>query len=141
MVTDFEIKRPDVKGSERYNLGPVTRGDVYCSPWCGAKCTKAAFEDSTAKADALCAQMGAGWKPRVWENMGWYYSIQKGCVTIRQDGDRYSAWIEPRLEAAGRTMVQFIEYADTPEDALGFATQAARTHVARLNHALEDVFA
>jgi hypothetical protein len=119
----------------------VLRGEIYCAPWCGRGCTLEAYNSACTAADELIARMGDGWAPHVWENMGWHWSIQKGCVTIRKEGLRYSAWIEPRLESAGRTMVQFIEYADTPEDALGFATQAARTHVARLNHALEDVLA
>ena len=59
---------------------PVHRGKIYCSPRCGGKCTHAAFLKATRDAEALAKRVGDGWKPRVWENLGWHYSIQKeGC--------------------------------------------------------------
>lgn len=53
---------------------PVRRGPIYCAPFCGAKCTWAAFQKATRDAAALCKRLGKGWKPRVWENLGWHYS-------------------------------------------------------------------
>jgi len=128
---------------------PVRRGNDYCSPKCGFGCKLASYDRAAGEADALAQRMGNGWEPIVWENCGWNYMVKKECVTIHVDrrgsgisGDweinGYSAWIEPKIVIGG-TSVQFIEHAETPEDALGFATQSARTHVARLNQALADV--
>lgn len=125
---------------------PVLRGEIFCSPWCGCRCTLAAYTAACAAANVLAARLGEGWEPVVWENGTWHYRVTKGCVTVRPERgtDRWSAWIEPKIAVGGgqtKTAVQFIEYADTPEDALGFATQAARTHMAHLAQALEDVLA
>lgn len=54
---------------------PVRRGAIYCSPACGGGCTWAAFQEATGNADALAKRIGGGWKPRVWENLGWHYSV------------------------------------------------------------------
>jgi len=128
----------------RFDAPPILRGDTFCSPWCGCGCTLASYNAACAAADELAARMGSGWAPDVWENGGWNYRVRKGCLTIlpQRETQRWSAWIEPKIAVGGgqiKTAVQFIEFADSPEDALGFATQAARTHMARLSQALEDV--
>lgn len=58
---------------------PVRRGPVYCAPWCGGGCTHVAFVSVTKAAAALAKRMGKGWKPRVWENLGWHYSVISPC--------------------------------------------------------------
>lgn len=141
-LTDAQ-KQLHVRGNDRYALPAILRGSVYCAPWCGAHCTKAAYDRAVVDADALAARLGDGWSPRVSENMGWHYEATKGIVrvipstsggTINADWtvDSYSAWIN----FPGH---QFIQHADTPEDALGFAVQEARTFVARLNQVLVDL--
>lgn len=57
---------------------PKRRGKIYCSPACGLGCTHAEFMTATRKAKALVKRLGAGWKPRVWENLGWHYEAVKG---------------------------------------------------------------
>jgi hypothetical protein len=128
-------------------------GSVYCSPRCGYRCTKVAFDRATAEASALAARMGDGWTPCVWENGGWYYAVTRGCAKIAVDLARpinvisgewavegYSAWLEPQTGVnSGPCAVQFIVHAETPEDALGFAVQDCRTHVLRLQSALRDL--
>jgi hypothetical protein len=134
--------------SEHFNIPPRLyeggHGPAYCSPWCGFDCTKAAFDRATTEAAALAARMGPGWEPRVWENGGWNYDVHKGVAVIHTSmvcGSRlignwtvggYTAWIN----APG---IQFINSAETPEDALGISKQQARTHVAKLNDALDDI--
>lgn len=54
---------------------PVLKGRIYCSPFCGGKCTLAAFKIATKSADKLVELLGSEhWKPRVWENLGWHWS-------------------------------------------------------------------
>lgn len=65
-------------------------GDLFCSPACGHKCTRAAFDKATAGAAALVASLGEGWMPKVWENGGWYFHATKGTATVNYcegDGD------------------------------------------------------
>ena len=60
----------------KYSWEPVRDGDIYCAPACGARCTHDAFIQANEDAEALCAKLGPEWKPRVWENMGWFYSVK-----------------------------------------------------------------
>lgn len=58
---------------------PVRDGDRFCAPACGRGCTYAEWRAATAAADKLCADLGAGWTPRVWDNLGWHYSATSAC--------------------------------------------------------------
>jgi len=83
------------------------RGVIYCAPWCGAGCTWAAFQEATRRADALVKSLGAGWKPRVWENMGWHYEAVNGIIEIKTDRHRgktnYSAWCQSSPQVIGES--------------------------------------
>ena len=134
---------------------PVLNGKIYCSPRCGCKCTKAAFDRATKEANALAGRMGEGWEPNVWENCGWHYSVAKGAMSIHtiyrnkrhKDGgfvvERYSADFDAAsIERSTYTQaVQLTAHADTPEDALGFVTQDARNLIQRITEALAVVTA
>ena len=55
---------------------PERNGEIYCSPACGRGCTFQEYELAMYNAGALCKLMGAGWSPRVWENLGWHYTAK-----------------------------------------------------------------
>lgn len=118
-------------------------GQFYCSPACGGGhfCRKEWHDKAVEAADALCARLGDGWKPHVWENLGWHYHVSKGVATIYQSGKgedaAFSAWIEPGV--IQDRAIQIIATADTPEDALGFATQDARTLASRIAEVLSQI--
>lgn len=61
---------------------PVKRGDSYCSPRCGCGCTWADYCLAHTRGDELVAQLGPTWEKRVWENMGWHWSVKKGVMDI-----------------------------------------------------------
>jgi len=129
---------------------PVLSADglVYCSPRCGFKCKKADYDVAVIEGDTLAARMGDGWEPLIQESGGrWHVSVTKGETKISVHHDyrqhppgptTYMAWIEPGVLIRQQT-VQFIESADNPEDALGFATQSARTTISRIEAALADI--
>ncbi|RWH52192.1 MAG: hypothetical protein E5V72_02000 [Mesorhizobium sp.] len=139
--------------AEAIDLGrvPVRNGPYYCSPRCGGGkfCRHEWYEAAKRNAEALASRMGEGWEAEVWENLGWHYRVQKGCVTIYVNEYKnlgfdpevgypvrsYSAWIQPGI-VVSNTVIQIIESAGTPEDALGFAVQAARTAMSRMGEAL-----
>ena len=62
---------------------PVLIGDTYCSPACGFRCTKAAYDEACAKGEELATQLGSDWKSDVWENCAWHYAAQHTKENIR----------------------------------------------------------
>lgn len=61
---------------------PVLRGEIYCSPGCGGGCKKSDYDKAVEKAGLVAAALGYGWKPRVYENLGWHYEVTKGQATV-----------------------------------------------------------
>lgn len=87
------------------------RGDVYCAPACGFGCKWTAYETAVENASALAAQLGEGWEPRVWENVGWHYSAQTTDRRIKvhpggHDADgtvvSYTAFVSAEPSSGGR---------------------------------------
>ena len=62
---------------------PKRRGKIYCAPACGRECTFSEYTQAVNSAKALVRKMKTkGWKPHVWENLGWHYKIVRGRVSI-----------------------------------------------------------
>lgn len=83
---------------------------IYCSPACGANCTRFDYGLAVKRAAALCKELGAGWVPRVSENLGWHYSAVSACGRwkVCSDGGSYTAFLgDPgaggRWAASGKT--------------------------------------
>lgn len=78
---------------------PVRRGALYCSPGCGLPCTWADFKRAARGAAALAEHLGPGWKPRVWENLGWHFEAVLGeghlnvSPSLRGRSRRYTAYL------------------------------------------------
>ena len=100
----------------------------------------------------LVERLGDGWRASVKTNGlgGWYYEANRGNSTVTANVnhrgttksalkiDGYTAWIEPDC-LMGRTCVQFIEHASDPNDAVGFAVQAARGVVLKIQAELDAI--
>lgn len=88
--------------------------------------------------------MGPGWEPYIWENGGWHYRVEKGVmavyVNLKQGGWRSGIWEVANYSAWINGEKQFICNAETPEDALGFATQEARSFIDRLQGQLAVLY-
>lgn len=117
---------------------PALRGKIYCAPACGGGCTKAAHDLATARAKALAAGMGPGWKARVWENLGWHYSVLSPCGRWKihphhgEDHDRrrkttYSAFLGD-ADSPGGT---WAEHGDSPRAAMAAVWRVARPQIDR----------
>lgn len=107
---------------------PVRQGEIYCSPWCGCRCTYADFERATNEGNALVERLGPAWTARVWENMGWHVEAVAGCWKVRvqfpgaaaeaDEAPTYQAWFNG--PGVGCGTVQFIddEYSADPLETL-----------------------
>lgn len=81
---------------------PQHHGLIYCSPACGGGCTRAAFNKATEQAASLAKKLGKGWRPEVWENLGWHWAVVKGdervYVKVYGGGARGNRfWVDSRL--------------------------------------------
>lgn len=101
------------KKLEPLSWTPVRRGAAYCSPACGAGCTVREHRRAVRDADALVRRLrGSGWRPVVWENLGWHFRAVSGPVQVYGDRRgrggrlRYSCMVADRLEenAGGSTI-------------------------------------
>lgn len=65
----------------------IRRGAVYCAPACGHGCTHEEFVRANREAAKLCLELDAktikGWKPRVWENLGWHFDAISACGRLK----------------------------------------------------------
>lgn len=68
--------------NEQPSWNPVRKGTIYCAPACGHRCTWTAHQEAQRCAAKLCSDLGAGWQPHVWENMGWHYGAKRGEMTV-----------------------------------------------------------
>lgn len=106
---------------------PVAQpGGIYCSPRCGGGCTREAFDAAAAAAEALAKRLGRGWKPHVWENLGWHYEAVKGESTV-SDVHRSA-----NIELAGCQFWYGGEDGESIEDLLGRAIHQTRTQLSRM---------
>lgn len=103
---------------------PRRRGDTYCAPACGHGCKRAAFEAAERKAKRLAAKLGKGWRPRVWENLGWHYSATRPHLAVHPSVDGgYTAFLNRRPKSSGG---HWTAYYATPAGAVLRVITAAR---------------
>lgn len=108
------MKRPTAPGASRPPLSqnPIRRGAVYCSPACGHGCLYADYIAASESAIRLAAACGPGWIPRISENLGWYFRVEKNGAAMHQHNAR-AYWLT--LSVAG---VQYQYTATTPKNAI-----------------------
>ncbi len=127
----------------------VRKGPIYCAPWCGGKCTRKAFELATKEAARLCAKLGAGWTPRVWENLGWHTSVRSPCgrlvVHINITGSPilgnwkpsgYTAYLGSKTNMNSN---RWSESAKTPAGAIRGVLEQARAEISTLQSYVEGL--
>ena len=111
------------------------KGNIYCAPACGRGCTRAEYRAAVNGAKKLCKRLGRGWRPRVNENLGWFFDAvhKSGLVTIhphvmvnRRTGKKYiySYWADFRF--AGR---QWHHTSKTPEHAFHTVIRQVKRYV------------
>lgn len=77
---------------------PVLRGEIFCSPACGGKCKKSAYDQAVQISNEIASQLGEGWIPKVFENLGWHWKVIKGNVEVSHVANGYSAILQFSLD-------------------------------------------
>jgi hypothetical protein len=105
---------------------PKWRGDTYCSPACGGGCKRKDYNRALENAEKLAKELGPGWEPHVWENLGWWYSAHRGVLKVHPTGHKgYTAYLGSADSAGGK----WAENGSTPKKAVKNVIKAARVDV------------
>jgi hypothetical protein len=117
---------------------PRLNGEVFCSPACGYKCKKADFDRASERVTALVSQLGAGWRPEVWENGGWYFEAKKGLATVSpEDNGHFTASIRFMFNDAVENLISATR--SDPREAVGALIEQLSRRIATLSRALVSV--
>jgi hypothetical protein len=91
--------------------------------------------------DALARELGEGWTPRVWENLGWHYSAMSSSDTISvhqtYSNNRYLALAHTSGGSGGQPGLT--GQGDTPRKAVEDTIARIRAEIAKLESWLEGV--
>lgn len=94
-------------------------------------------KEATFKAQNLADQMGGGWSPDVWQNLGWHYCISSRCKRVKIypnfDEKSFIAFLSNNDGAGGR----FAERGKTPMEALRAVIKRAIAERDELNKLIE----
>lgn len=117
---------------------PKLKGAIFCSPACGANCTKKNFDEATENARRLANQLGHGWEPHVWENLGWHFEVTKRGATVSVvDGAEYEASIRFRMDE--RTELCISERRSSPVSAVEAVVENLNVRIRALQRALNAI--
>lgn len=114
----------------------VKQGDIYCSPGCGRGCTQEEFDDATRRGEALATELGAGWRARVWENLGWHFAAISPSGGIKVHPVRTGLW-QAFLGEPDSRGGRWVECGDTPRAAVEVVLETARAEVEALQGLLD----
>lgn len=123
---------------------PVRHGDVYCSPLCGGGCRIEAYERAVDVSNKIAADLGPGWKGRVWENLGWHASVISPCrririslLTLPRDTD-YMAFLGP-VDEYDTCSGKWAESGRTPREAITNVLNAAKRDLGLITETIEGL--
>jgi hypothetical protein len=117
---------------------PKLEGAIYCSPACGGCCKKEDFDRASERAHAVAKMLGAGWVPRVWENLGWHFDVSKGLATVSSpaEGD-YEAVLQFTLDGHGTDYFKSVK--SCPREAVESVHADVGARISALKRALQSV--
>ena len=117
---------------------PILSGENFCSPGCGAKCKKKDFDDATERALWLANQLGYGWEPHVWENLGWHFEATKRGATVSVfDDSKYQASIRFYMDEQNELCVTAIR--NSPVQAVEAVVEGLNVRIKVLQRALNAI--
>ncbi len=130
---------------EKSGWTPVRNGDAYCSPRCGGGpviCSIKRYEHAVDVANEVARDLGHGWKPEVFENLGWHARVVSPCGRInislptRPDVTGYMAFLGPKkIQPGGK----WAERGRTPREAIENVLNAAREDLGLIEETLQGL--
>ena len=94
------------------------------------------YKLAVKRADELVVQMGDGWEPEVWENLGWHSRIVRSHCTIHIHQDTY--WIDLQLPGLGQ-LHRTIRTEDSPVEGYAELIHIAKAKLDEAEKALLDL--
>lgn len=123
-----EAAKRDIARDHFLSLPAVRRGNRYCAPWCGRGCTWQEHQAAVASAARLIGRLGPGWKPRVWENLGWHYEAISKCGQVKVSPSGKRSFIA-FFGDAGRSGGAWSAHGPTPQKAVDVVVNAVKAQV------------
>ena len=108
---------------------------VYCSPACGGKCKLLDHNRAQSEATKAAARLGKGWVAHVWENLGWYWSVNKGCMEIVPTQTGYRGYFNGEKQVISECI------GGNPRDVIAPMVMSARQHVKLMTDQIDEVLA
>lgn len=124
---------------------PVRNGDAYCSPACGGGpvlCSFKRFVHASEVATEVARDLGNGWKPQVFENLGWHARVVSPCGRInvslptRLNDTGYTAFLGPKSTQPGG---KWAESGSTPGEAIENVLNAARADIRLIEETIQGL--
>ena len=82
------------------NWKPIRRNEIYCSPSCGGDCKHSDYLRAK-EISSIVAKTMKDYKPNVWENLGWHWSIVSKCKRIKIHPSEYRNKIQGYIAFIG----------------------------------------
>lgn len=111
---------------------PERSGPFYCSAGCGYGCTWSDYVRVTAKAKRLAGLCGEGFKPEVWENLGWHFKAVN-------EARRVEVWRRSSCEFQAVIAKHWSAYGKTPQEAMEAAYVEIRAAIKDLQRLIRSV--
>ncbi len=114
------------------------KGATYCSPACGRGCTYAEYQKARQLARSTASSLKGAWKPKVWENMGWFAKAVSSCGQVEVhppqygDGDRHYIAYMLGGKWAGAS-------GDTAQEAVNDVVSVAKAELKEIMEALAGI--
>lgn len=128
-----------------------TTETIYCSPHCGCKCTKAAYDNAVTEGRKLATRLGEGWDFRVWENWGWHFCAINGVcevhpphwhpTDVRYQSIKYTAYLNNSLrQTIGRNADPYLAVSDAILELRDMikTAEGELMHIGHREHAVQE---
>jgi len=129
--------------TEKLSWKAKLRGNIYCSPACGANCTKDQHDATVSIGKLLASALGEGWTYIVRENLHWYTFAISSCKRIKVSPSIWSGKItgytaylgEPDEGCGGR----WVASAESPQKAVTEVIKQGQDYKAHIDSLLKGL--
>ena len=116
----------------------VEQGHQFCAPACGRGCTRTEHDIAEASAELLARMLGPDWTAKVWENLGWHYSVRSPCGSLTVHPGLGSSFIA-FLGGPGGIGGRWSSRGDTPQEAIVATVAAAAAEYTEIGAIIEGL--